>query len=88
MAGRRQTRCPTLGVEVGLCWVGVEAPPAREGEGEGQKEVVVEGTPLELVDSPGVAPGLGLEEVGGWTSRGHSVPASGRPQSCTVGGCR
>lgn len=91
MVGRgqpREIKCPVLGVGVGPCWVGVGAPPAGEGEEEGQTEVEVEGTPLEAVKCPGVALGLGLGEVGGWTSRGHSVQASGRPQSCTVGGCR
>lgn len=77
----------TLGVEVGLCWVGVGVPPAGEGEEEEQEEVVVERTPLEAVKCPGAALGLGLGEVGEWMSPDHSVPASGHPQSCTVGGC-
>lgn len=72
---------------MGLCWVGVGVPTAGEGEGEGQVEVVEEGPLLEAVRCPGVALGLGLEEVGGWMSPGHSVQASGRPQSCIAGGC-
>lgn len=102
MAGRgqrREIRCPIPGAEVGLCWVGVGAgvPPAGEEEGEGQQEAVVEetpleavmeGTPPEAVKFPGVALGLGLGEVVGWKSPVHSVRASGRPQSCRVGGCR
>lgn len=92
---RREIRCPIPGAEVGLCWVGVGVPPAREEEGEGQQEVVVETplevvmeeTPLEAVKFPGVALGLGLGEVAGWKSPVHSVQASGRPQSCIAGGC-
>lgn len=81
-------RCLMVGVEGGLCWVGVGVPPAEEGEEEEeQKEGVVEGTPLEAVKCPGVAPGLGLGEVGEWMSPDRSMLASGLPQSCTVGGC-
>lgn len=47
----------------------------------------MEGTPPEAVKCPGVAPGLGLGEVGGWMSPDCSVPASGLPQSCRGGGC-
>lgn len=83
----RGIRYLMLGVEVGLCWVGVGVPPAAEGEEEEQEEVVVERTPLEAVKCPGVALGLGPGEVGGWMSPDHSVRASGHPQSCTVGGC-
>lgn len=88
---QRGIRCLMLGVGVGLCWVGVGVgvPPAGEGEEEEQEEVVVvERAPLEAVKCPGAALGLGLGEVGGWMSPDRSVPASGHPQSCTVGGCR
>lgn len=83
--GQREIRCPILGAEVGLCWVGVGVPPAGEEEGEGQQEAVVGVTPPEAVEFPGVALGLGLGEVEGWKSAVHK--ASGRPQSCRVEGC-
>lgn len=82
----RGIRYLMLGVEVGLCWVGVGVPPAAEGEEEEQEVVVVERTPLEAVKCPGVALGLDPGEVGGWMSPDHSARASGLPQSCTVGG--
>lgn len=55
---------PVLGVEVGLCWVGVGVPAAGEAVGAPWKVEAV-GTPLEVVKCPGVALGPGLGAVGG-----------------------
>lgn len=56
---------PFLGAELGLCWVGVGAViPAGEEVGELWRVEVAERT-LEAAEHLGVAPALGLGEVGG-----------------------
>ena len=56
---------PFLGAELGLCWVGVGGViPAGEEVGELWRVEVAVRT-LEAAERLGVAPALGLEEVGG-----------------------
>lgn len=65
--GRRGWQgAPMLGAEVGPCWVGVGVGVPSAGEAvEEPWKVEVVGTPLEVAKCLGVAPGLGLGEVGG-----------------------